>query len=139
MKSRLNKYLKLTVASSICATFLTGCAHLQKCDIPDDLGALPSGTPAILAIGTSDQIRQAAIADARTDVAARRPKIAITGGFAAWPVGVPEKYFQLVQSYPQVPLPCGCTSPWLQQAGIYAEAYNHEILPYLLSQNAVRH
>ena len=96
---------------------------------------LQPGGPAILATGSPEEIRQAAISDARDDIMAKRLRIAITGGIAAGPVGVPEKYLTAVQRYPTVPLPCGCTSSWLKEAGIYAEAYNREILPYLLNQN----
>ena len=93
---------------------------------------LQPGGPAILATGSPEEIRQAAVSDARADIATERPRVATTGGIVTGPVGVPEKYLTIVQRYPVVPLPCGCTSSWLKEAGIYAEAYNREILPYLL-------
>jgi hypothetical protein len=79
----------------------------------------------------SKGIRATAIADAQADIAAGKPRVAYTGGFACWAVGVPPEDIELVKNLPRVPLPCGCTAPLLEPARIYAEAYNHEILLYL--------
>jgi hypothetical protein len=124
MKALLNKNASAISLFAFQIVFLTGCQT-------------PYG-PAILATGSPEEIRQQAIADARADIGASGPRIAITGGFAAWPTGVPEEYFKTVMRYPSVPLPCGCTSPWLKEAAIYAEAYNLEILPHLLKQNEIQ-
>ena len=134
MKTRINRFLAALVTLSMCIAFI-GCAHLQKCEISNQMEDLRPDQPAILATGTPEQIRQTAIADARADIAASRPRIAITGSIVTWPMGVPDKYLNLVAPYPKISLPCGCTSTWLKQAATYAEAYNQEILPYLLSQN----
>jgi hypothetical protein len=91
--------------------------------------------PTILRAGSSREIRAAAIVDARADIAAGRPRIACTGGFASWPVGIPPEDFDLVKDLPKVPLPCGCTHPLLGPATIYAEAYNKEMFPYLLNKD----
>ena len=136
---RSNRYLAVSMLLSGYVLFSAGCAHFThmhsaELENPRHMEDLRSGEPAILATGTSKQIRETAIADARADIAAGRPRIAFTGGFASWPVGVPEKEFELVRPWPRVPLPTGCTSPWLQQAAIYAEAYNREILSVLRQQ-----
>ena len=113
--------------------FLTGCqTRVNEHGVFNHMSDLTPDEPAILATGNTEEIRKAAITDARADIGANKPKVAITGGIAAWPVGVPEKYFDLVERLPKVPLPAGCTSPMLREAGIYAEAYNGEILSYLL-------
>ena len=139
MKSRLTKHLAVTVALSIQVIIFGGCTHLTSCAHPietsNHLEDLAPDDPASLATGSSEQIREAAIADARADIAASRPRIAFTGGIGSWPVGVSEKYFKVVEPYPRVPLPTGCTSSWLREAAIYAEAYNKEILHYLISNN----
>jgi hypothetical protein len=134
MKSRFNNYVTSIMTFCICSFLLTGCAHLETAETSTSshLGDLMPGQPQILETGTPEEIRQVAIADARADIAAGKPRIAITGGIAAWPTGVSEKYFKLVLSYPRVDLPSGCTSPCLGQAATYAEAYNKEILPYIL-------
>jgi len=136
---RSNRYWAASMLLSGYVLVFTGCAHftpvhpaeLENSGRVEDLAP---GEPVILATGTPEEIREAAIADARADIAAGRPRIAFTGGIASWPVGVPEKDFKLVKSCPRVPLPIGCTSPWLQQAAIYAAAYNREILPVLRQQ-----
>lgn len=137
MKSQLNRSLMVTVALGLNVIFFSGCTHLTSCGHPIETSNHPDSLtpdePAVLASGILEQIRLAAIADAQADIAASRPRIAFTGGYASGPVGVPEKYFALVEPYPKVPLPTGCTSSWLREASIYAEAYNKEILPYLLS------
>jgi hypothetical protein len=134
MKMRLNRFLAALVTLSMGITFI-GCAHLQKCEISNHMEDLMPDQPAILATGTPEQIRQTAIADARADIAASRPRIAITGSIVTWPMGVPDKYLNLVSLYPKISLPCGCSSAWLGKAATYAEAYTPEILTYLLSQN----
>jgi len=91
--------------------------------------------PSILRTGSPREIRTAAKADARADIAAGEPRVAYTGGFACWAVGIPDECGELVKSLPKVPLPCGCSHPLLGSATIYAEAYNKEILPYLLNKN----
>lgn len=117
---------------------LSGCqTTVHESGDFNHISDLQPGSPAILATGSPEEIQQAAVSDARADIATERPRIAITGGIVAGPVGVPEKYLSIVQRYPTVPLPCGCTSSWLKEAGIYAEAYNREILPYLLSNAKV--
>jgi hypothetical protein len=94
--------------------------------------------PAILDNGSRREIQAAAVEAARADIAAGRPKVAWTGGFACWAVGVPIEHIGLVKNLPNIPLPCGCTEPLLEQAAIYAEAYNKEVLPYLISRNESR-
>ncbi len=139
MSSRFLNALSAIALAIFQIVSLTGCqTRVDESGVFNHISDLQPGGPAILATGRPEEIRQAAISDARADIAANRPRIAITGGIAAWPVGVPEKYFTIVQRYPTVPLPCGCTSSWLKEAGIYAEAYNHEILPYLLNQNKLQ-
>jgi hypothetical protein len=139
MKSRF-KALFLIVLPIFQIILISGCqTRVDESGDFKHMSELQSGGPAILATGSREEIKQAAILDARADIAANRPRIAITGGIAAWPVGVPEKYLTIVQRYPNVPLPCGCTSSWLKEAGIYAEAYNREILPYLLDDYKLHH
>jgi hypothetical protein len=138
MQARFNKYAAAISLFVFQIAFLTGCrTPVGESGQFDHMGSLQSGAPAILATGSPEEIRQTAVADARADIAAHKPRIAITGGYAAWPTGVPPEYFEMVRRYPAVPLPCGCTSAWLKEAAIYAEAYNHQILPYLLNQNQV--
>lgn len=135
MKARFHQY----AAAVSFFVFLTGCqTPVNESGVYNHMESLQPGGPAILAMGSPEEIRQTAIADARADIAARKPRIAITGGFAAGPTGVPPKYFEMVRQYPAVPLPCGCTSVWLEEAAIYAEAYNLEILPHLLKQNEIQ-
>jgi len=143
MKSRL-KYLTVIALFSLQAFLITGCAHSDRHQIGLETfhqrEDLTPEAPVVLATGTEEQIRHAAILDARADIATRRLRIAFTGSIASWPVGVPEKYFKMVEPYPRVPLPTGCTSSWLREARIYAEAYNQEILPYLIERkNSANH
>jgi hypothetical protein len=139
MKSRF-KALLMIVLPIFQIMLLSGCqTRFDESADFNHRSDLQPGGPAILATGSREEIRQGAISDARADIAAARPRIAITGGIAAWPVGVPAKYLDIVQRYPTVPLPCGCTSSWLKEAGIYAEAYNREILPYLLDDYKLHH
>jgi hypothetical protein len=64
-------------------------------------------------------------------MAAGKPRVAVTGGFLCLAVGIPDEDLELTKNLPSVPLPCGCTADHLDQAAVYAEAYNEEILPYL--------
>jgi len=137
MKLRFNK--SVSTISGLHVLFLTGCVHftsVNRAELENSghMEDLAPGEPAVLATGTPEQIRAAAVADARADIATGHLRIAFTGGIAAWPVGVPERDFELVKPYPRVPLPTGCTSSCLQQAAIYAEAYNGGILPVLRQQ-----
>jgi hypothetical protein len=91
--------------------------------------------PEILRTGTPEEIRTSAAATARADIAAGKPRVAFTGSVASMPVGIPPEYFSLANKLPKVPLPSGCMATDLEQATIYAEAYNKEILPYLLTSN----
>jgi len=144
MKSRL-KFSTVIVLTSLQMLIITGCADLNNgclrpAETSNHMEDLTSDEPAILATRNPEQIREAAIADARTDIAARRLRIAFTGGIVSWPTGVPEKCFKTVASYPRVHLPSGCTSSWLTEATIYAEAYNQEMLPALIEdQNSWKH
>jgi hypothetical protein len=95
----------------------------------------PQG-PAILKTGTPEEIRNSAITTARADIAAGKPRVAYTGGIASQAVGVPIENLTLVKKLPKVPLPSGCIDN-LEEATIYAEAYNKEVLPYLISRNEV--
>lgn len=116
--------MKISFFLLLPVVFVTGCGTLygpQRC-----LG------PSILQTGSATEIRSTAIANARADIAASKPRIAFTGGFACMAVGVPEEDRELIKNLPNVPLPCGCTEPCLEQAAVYAEAYNQEMLPYLL-------
>lgn len=90
--------------------------------------------PSILAAGTSEEIQAAAIAAARADLKASQPKVAHTGTIVAWPVGIPDEHLHLVKNLRQLSLPSGCTNPLAGAAHIYAEAYNKEILAYLLNK-----
>jgi hypothetical protein len=94
----------------------------------------PEG-PSVLETGTEEEIRRLALTTARADIAAGKPRIAFTGGFASMAVGVPREHLALVEKLPRVPLPTGCTTSLLNQATIYAEAYNKEILPYIISEH----
>jgi hypothetical protein len=135
MKIKWNKARAMVVALAVQIGFVTGCQtgvnEQGVFNHPSHVYLSPEW-PAVLATGSDREIRTAAIATANADIAAGNPRVANTGGFASWPVGVPEKYFGLVEMFPKVPLPVGCTSPLLREAGIYAEAYNGEILSYLL-------
>src|SRR5579864_8868039 len=131
--------MKLLLTIIFILPLLTGCPSVQPCHIQtascnETLQRTAAGScdwPAILNIGMPREIRTTAINAARGDIKAGKPRIAFSGGIASWPVGVSIDDFNLVKNLPRVPLPCGCTEPLLQQAGIYAEAYNKEILPYL--------
>lgn len=96
-------------------------------------GRVPDG-PAILRTGTLKEISDEATATARGDIASGRPRVAWTGGFASQPVGIPFDKWYLIKKLPTVPLPTGCTEPNLKEAAVYAEAYNKEILAYLLNK-----
>jgi hypothetical protein len=131
--------MRLLLAIILILPLLTGCPSVQPCHIQmascdETIQRTAAGSrdwPAILNIGMPREIRTTAINAARGDIKAGKPRIAFTGGFASRPVGVSIDDFNLVKDLPRVPLPSGCTEPLLQQAGIYAEAYNKEILPYL--------
>jgi hypothetical protein len=126
-----NLFLAATALS-----LLTGCqffGRVQKCQLPAPASeARARGWPAVLDYRNRQEIQAAAVADARTDIAVGKPRAAWTGGIASWAVGVPVEYIGLLKNLPNVPLPSGCTEPLLEQASIYAEAYNGEILAYLL-------
>jgi hypothetical protein len=117
---------------AVLLALLTGCATGTH----DQGGWFPDG-PAVLKTGSPEDIRSEAIATARADIAEGKPRVAWTGGIVAQPTGIPQEYFPLLSKLklPSVPLPSGCTHPLLQQAAIYAEAYNKEILPYILNSN----
>jgi hypothetical protein len=132
--------MKNLFAAALALSLLTGCTFFeerpQKCDLPMPAReAQARGWPAVLDNGNRQEIQAAAIADAQADIAASRPRVAWTGGIASWAVGVPIEDIGLVKNLPNIPLPCGCTEPLLEQAAIYAEAYNKEVLPYLLHKN----
>lgn len=131
--------MKNLFAAALALSLLTGCTFFerpQKCDLPmPTREAHAREWPAVLDNGNRQEIQAAAIADAQADIAARRPRAAWTGGIACWAVGVPVENIDLVKNLPNIPLPCGCTEPLLGPAAIYAEAYNKEVLPYLLSRN----
>jgi len=107
---------------------LSGCATTHEWT-PEEKG------PAILENGSPAEIEAAAIIDARADIAANRPRVAITGGYVAWAVGIPNEQLHLVKQLPPVPLPSGCTSPRLAEAEVYARAYNQVILEHFLKPN----
>jgi len=90
--------------------------------------------PAYLS-GDEREIKTRARADALADIASGHPQICFTGGIAAFPMGVPEKYFDAIKQFPKIPLPAGCTEPLLGVASIYANAYNTEIVHYLDSKH----
>jgi hypothetical protein len=133
--------MKNLFLAAIALSLLTGCQffeRVQKCQLSTPASeACARGWPAVLDYGNRQEIQAAAVADARTDIAAGKPRVAWTGGIASWAVGVPVEYIGLVKNLPNVPLPSGCTEPLLEQAAIYAKAYNTEVLPYLISQNEV--
>ena len=128
------------VATMLLLVALTGCVTVQPYSLNQTAssdetmpGVRTAEWPPVLKTGMPKDIRTAAIAAARGDIADGKPRIAFTGGFASWPIGLSADDFKLVKDLPRVPLPCGCTEPLLQQASIYAEAYNKEILPYIKS------
>jgi len=91
--------------------------------------------PPILKTGTPEEIQRSAIAASQTDIAAGKPQIAFTGTIACMPIGVPPEHLALVEKLPRLSLPCGCATPLVREAIIYAEAYNKEILAHLLEAN----
>lgn len=91
----------------------------------------PKGPP-VLASGDDAQIRLAAVADARADIAAGHPRVAYAGTIGVWPVGIPDEHLHLVKNLSEVPLPNGCTDSLALRAQVYAKAYNEVILQFLL-------
>lgn len=92
--------------------------------------------PAALLLDSSEQIRSAAAQDALRDIAAGKPRICFAGVGKVQAVGVPPEHLHLVADLPRVPLPTGVNSPQspVIRAYVYAEAYNRQILQYLLQQ-----
>jgi hypothetical protein len=132
--------MKNLFAILVAFSLLTGCQFLEprpiKCDrFVSTSEASARGWPAVLQNGDRQEIQAAAIEDARADIAAGKPRVAFTGGIVSWAVGIPPGDMDKIKNFATVPLPCGCTEPLLEQAAIYAEAYNKEILPYLITKN----
>ena len=103
------------------------------------LGVRTSEGPPILKTGSDAEIRADAVRAARADMAAGKPRVAFSGGIASWPIGIPQEHWHLVERLPKVPLPSGCTVPYLAQASVYAEAYNKEMLGYLLERHTAQY
>jgi hypothetical protein len=110
----------------------SGCSTTTT---PSQAPGFQSTWPAILKSSDRDQIRAAGRTDALADIKDGHPRICFTGGYAAFPVGVSEKYWPVIKNLPTVPLPVGCTEPLLGPAAEYAAAYNTEIMHYLDSQH----
>jgi hypothetical protein len=74
---------------------------------------------------------------AERDIAARKIKFCVWGGYAPQPVGVPERYYHLVGRYPRVMVGQGCIvsdAALNQRQRAYAVAYNTRMLHFLLHE-----
>lgn len=86
---------------------------------------------AFLSKASDSEIRRRAVAVAREDVAAGRPRVGWSGGYAIRRPNIPPDKEGLVNGLPALNLPTGCTDPLAMKGDIFASAYNAEIIKHL--------
>ena len=107
----------------------SGCVETS----PPPLSKTTNSLRSFLHDATKGEIRACAIAQAQEDIRRGTPHVARTGGRASFAWNIPQDMACHVEHLPEVPhLPTGCSDPLLNQAQIFAAAYNGELVKHLL-------